>query len=103
MAEREGFEPSVPFWSTHALQACTFDHSVISPKSEPEKRTARPDPLWDRLTQAASEARAEARPSRAARRSRAKRVGPQGRPQDVAEREGFEPSVHLLDIHTLSR
>ena len=31
MAEREGFEPSVPFWGTHAFQACTFNHSDISP------------------------------------------------------------------------
>ena len=32
-AEREGFEPSVPFWGTPAFQASTFVHSVISPKS----------------------------------------------------------------------
>ncbi len=30
LAEREGFEPSVPF-STHAFQACSIDHSDISP------------------------------------------------------------------------
>ncbi len=30
-AEREGFEPSVPFWGTHTFQACAFDHSAISP------------------------------------------------------------------------
>jgi hypothetical protein len=29
-AEREGFEPPVPF-GTHDFQSCTFDHSVISP------------------------------------------------------------------------
>ena len=31
MAERGGFEPPEPFGS-HAFQACTFDHSDISPK-----------------------------------------------------------------------
>src|SRR5208283_2121651 len=31
MAEREGFEPSIPFWSMHAFQACAFNHSAISP------------------------------------------------------------------------
>ena len=30
-AEREGFEPSVPF-STHDFQSCTFGHSVTAPK-----------------------------------------------------------------------
>ena len=30
-AEREGFEPSVPF-NTHAFQACSIDHSDISPQ-----------------------------------------------------------------------
>src|SRR5208282_3213237 len=31
MAEREGFEPSIPFWSMHAFQACAFNHSATSP------------------------------------------------------------------------
>ena len=31
LAEREGFEPSTPFWSVHAFQACAFNHSAISP------------------------------------------------------------------------
>jgi hypothetical protein len=31
LAEREGFEPSVPF-DTHDFQSCTFDHSVTSPE-----------------------------------------------------------------------
>ena len=31
IAERKGFEPLVPFWSTHTFQACSFDHSDISP------------------------------------------------------------------------
>ncbi len=31
MAEREGFEPPVPFWSTQHFQCCTFGHSVTSP------------------------------------------------------------------------
>lgn len=31
-AERKGFEPLVPFWSTHAFQACAFDRSAISPE-----------------------------------------------------------------------
>ena len=30
-AEREGFEPSIRFWRTHAFQACLFSHSSISP------------------------------------------------------------------------
>ena len=30
-AEREGFEPSIRFWRTHAFQACLFNHSSISP------------------------------------------------------------------------
>ena len=30
-AEREGFEPSVRFWRTHAFQACLFSHSSTSP------------------------------------------------------------------------
>ena len=30
-AERKGFEPPVPFWSTHAFQACLLNHSSISP------------------------------------------------------------------------
>ncbi len=25
VAERVGFEPTVPFWSTHDFQSCTFD------------------------------------------------------------------------------
>ena len=33
MAESEGFEPPVPFWGTHALQACAFDRSANSPLS----------------------------------------------------------------------
>ena len=31
MADREGFEPSVPFWGTHAFQASQFNHSCTSP------------------------------------------------------------------------
>jgi hypothetical protein len=30
-AERQGFEPWVPFWDTHTFQACAFDHSATSP------------------------------------------------------------------------
>ncbi len=33
-AEREGFEPSIPFWSIHTFQACSFDHSDTSPLDE---------------------------------------------------------------------
>src|SRR4051812_9404857 len=33
LAERGGFEPPVPFWSTHAFQACALNHSAISPAS----------------------------------------------------------------------
>ena len=32
LAEREGFEPSVPF-STHDFQSCTFGRSVTSPQN----------------------------------------------------------------------
>ena len=32
LAVREGFEPSMPF-DIHAFQACSFDHSDISPNS----------------------------------------------------------------------
>src|SRR5580698_673048 len=32
-AEREGFEPSIPFRSIHTFQACSFDHSDISPSA----------------------------------------------------------------------
>ena len=31
VAERKGFEPLIPFWSIHTFQACSFDHSDISP------------------------------------------------------------------------
>src|SRR5262249_25584654 len=31
VAEREGFEPSVPF-STHDFQSCTFGHSITPPR-----------------------------------------------------------------------
>lgn len=31
LAERVGFEPTIPFWSIHTFQACSFDHSDISP------------------------------------------------------------------------
>ena len=31
VADGEGFEPSVPFWSTHAFQASPFDHSGTHP------------------------------------------------------------------------
>lgn|GEM_PF-3101692 len=30
-AERMGFEPMTHFWRVHALQACSLDHSDISP------------------------------------------------------------------------
>jgi hypothetical protein len=36
MAEREGFEPSV-YYYTHDFQSCTFDHSVTSPKRMAER------------------------------------------------------------------
>jgi hypothetical protein len=31
-AEREGFEPSIPFRGIHAFQACQFNHSCTSPE-----------------------------------------------------------------------
>src|SRR5208282_1716188 len=45
LAEREGFEPSIPFWSMHAFQACAFSHSAISPpnlKFDQPRRPAQP-------------------------------------------------------------
>ena len=35
MAEREGFEPSVPLWGTHAFQAGAIGHSATSPQDTP--------------------------------------------------------------------
>ena len=32
LAEREGFEPSVPTRSTQDFQSCAFDHSATSPE-----------------------------------------------------------------------
>jgi hypothetical protein len=34
LAERGGFEPPIPFWGTHALQACALNRSAISPEHE---------------------------------------------------------------------
>ena len=34
LAEREGFEPSVRGYRTHAFQACSFDRSDTSPKED---------------------------------------------------------------------
>ena len=31
MADRVGFEPTVPFRGTHDFQSCAFDHSAIYP------------------------------------------------------------------------
>ena len=31
-AERARFELAIPFWGTHAFQACLFSHSSISPE-----------------------------------------------------------------------
>ena len=31
MADRVGFEPTVPFGGTHDFQSCAFDHSAIYP------------------------------------------------------------------------
>ncbi len=42
-AEREGFEPSVPFWSTHAFQASPFDRSGTSPKADANIHVIYPD------------------------------------------------------------
>lgn len=32
LAEKVGFEPTVPFRGTHDFQSCTFDHSATSPE-----------------------------------------------------------------------
>ena len=37
IAERVGFEPTLPF-SKHAFQACSFGHSDISPKKKKAKK-----------------------------------------------------------------
>ena len=37
-AERARFELAIPFWGTHAFQACLFSHSSISPWLGPVKR-----------------------------------------------------------------
>ena len=34
LAEREGFEPPVPFWGTAVFETAAFDHSAISPREE---------------------------------------------------------------------
>ena len=48
LAERVGFEPTVPFWGTHALQACRLNRSRTSPpKYSFEVHPAAP--LTDRL------------------------------------------------------
>jgi hypothetical protein len=33
LAESQGFEPWIPFWSIHTFQACSFDHSDNSPEN----------------------------------------------------------------------
>ncbi len=43
MAEREGFEPSRPFWSLHAFQACALDRSATSPWSDQGAHSVRLD------------------------------------------------------------
>jgi hypothetical protein len=40
-AERVGFEPTIPFWGIHTFQACSFDHSDISPGKLWSKRAQR--------------------------------------------------------------
>ena len=37
-AERARFELAIPFWGTHAFQACLFSHSSISPIRVPGNR-----------------------------------------------------------------
>jgi hypothetical protein len=34
LAEREGFEPPVPFWGTAVFETAAFDHSAISPRRD---------------------------------------------------------------------
>ena len=34
LAEREGFEPSIRYKRIHTFQACAFNHSATSPKSQ---------------------------------------------------------------------
>ena len=38
LAERARFELAIPFWGTHAFQACLFSHSSISPIRIPGNR-----------------------------------------------------------------
>ena len=49
LAEREGFEPSIPFWSMHAFQACAFNHSAISPPGTKLWPWAQLDAIFFRL------------------------------------------------------
>ncbi len=41
LAEREGFEPSIRYSRIHTFQACSFDHSDISPESTNSLNSAR--------------------------------------------------------------
>src|SRR5262245_60300864 len=55
MAERVGFEPTVPFWGTRALQARAFSRSAISPRpgavrSGGEGGIRTPDTAFGRIT-----------------------------------------------------
>ena len=34
MADRQGFEPWIPFGGIHDFQSCAFDHSAIYPKTD---------------------------------------------------------------------
>src|SRR5271156_625871 len=52
-ADGEGFEPSVPFWSTHAFQACPIDHSGTRPSSsEPDTMSGGREKFKRRCSQA---------------------------------------------------
>ena len=77
MAERVGFEPTVPF-GTHAFQACALSHSAISPqRRHPHARRRKPSAHFALRASAATIGR-------------------------LAEREGFEPSIGFT-LYTLSR
>jgi hypothetical protein len=86
LAEREGFEPSVPF-DTHDFQSCTFDHSVTSPEIGSAPGTAGAPAGTPAETPDCSESESPARlPEHWVEQW-------SGTGRALAERGGFEPPV----------
>ena len=97
VAEREGFEPSVPC-GTHDFQSCPFGHSGISPKVEPAQVAPIPLPLP--LPLPVSNCRSRPGPVPGSVGGAVEGAGP-SRLRRSAEREGFEPPVPLR-VHLIS-